>query len=255
MFTRILIPIAIAFVISIPAFAQNNNTALQEEIQKVHAYKAQGNTTPTTDVYQDAKVKLFAKPSTEITYMNTPILQKEAATTQTNAAQANAAQANATQANATQANEAQAATTGTYTRIHRVVDEDTLYNIAKRNCITVHDIQNHNAMRDSNIQIGQALAIPANKCNANTASRPKTTQTTLKTHTKIGVVRQVMPIQTGIKVRASHNRYAVLPKDSLTSIGRRYCVTATEMAEFNNIDVTTAIQPGQLLRLPQKACK
>jgi LysM repeat protein len=62
-----------------------------------------------------------------------------------------------------------------------------------------------------------------------------------------------MPIQAGIRLDKGNN-YAVLPKDSLFSIGRRYCVSAAELAGYNNIKATKPIQPGQILRLPQKAC-
>jgi len=115
----------------------------------------------------------------------------------------------------------------------------------------VADIKNHNALSDVNISIGQALAIPASQCGAKTAN--VAAGAAKQTRSEFGIVRQVMPLQTGIKVRQG-NAYAVLPKDSLYSIGKRYCLKATELAEFNNIDTATPIQPGQILRLPSTVC-
>jgi len=229
MLRRILISSAILSVLSVPALAQNNDSALQEEIRKVRAYNAQAS----SSTFQDAKIKLLAEPTTEITYVSTPAQQAPVVVIAPRS-------------------------TANYTRIHRVVKDDTLYNLAKRNCVSVVDIQKHNAMSDNNIKIGQVLSLPTSKCvsasPAAIVTIPATTQATTKTSTETGVVRQVMPIKTGIKVRTS-NAYAVLPKDSLYSIGRRYCVSAGELAGFNKIDTATAIQPGQILRLPQKACK
>ncbi len=232
MLHRVLISTAILSAISVPALAQNNDAALKEEIRKISAYNAQ----TASSAHQDAKIKLLAEPTTELTYGNTPIHQKPvSAITPRSPA--------------------------TYTRIHRVVENDTLYNLAKRNCIAVVDIQKHNAMNNNNIRIGQTLSLPASKCNSTSPATLIPTQSTsrvttgamIKTQPETGVVRKVMPIKTGVKIR-TNNAYAVLPKDSLYSIGRRYCVSAGELAAFNKIETATAIQPGQILRLPQKAC-
>jgi len=227
MLHHILISSAVLSIVSAPALAQSNNAALKEEVRKVRAYTAQ----TTASTFQDAKIKLLTEPKTEITYVSTLASPTKPAPT------ISAAPRPAT----------------TFTRIHRVVEDDTLYNLAKRNCITVVDIQKHNTMSDNSIRIGQVLSLPTSKCIAPTKAAIVPTQATLKTRTEAGVVRQVLPIQTGIKVRKG-NAYAVLPKDSLFSIGKRYCVSAGELAGFNNINTTTPIQPGQILRLPQKAC-
>ena len=273
MIRRILITSTILTLLSVPAFAQNTVTvireavptktqpiidnspqdiALQEEIRRIRAYNAQVNsqigisdtyssaaptsatiirarTVPVINKYEGAKIELFAPPSTSITYASTPVQPVPATLATTRS-------------------------TLSYTRIHRVVQDDTLYNLARRNCVSVVDIQNSNAMSDNNIRIGQVLTLPASQCGitAIKASAP-IAATPTQTRSEFGVVRQVMPIQTGIKVRAG-NAYAVLPKDSLYSIGRRYCVKAEELAGFNGIDTATPIQPGQILRLPKSAC-
>lgn len=238
--------------------------ALQEEIRRIRAYNAQVNsqigisdtysygasipapvtastyatiipaTAPTVNTavnkYEGAKIELFAAPSTNITYASTPAQQIPTTL-------------------------ATRRTVATYTQIHRVIKGDTLYNLAKRNCVSVVDIKNSNALNGANISIGQVLAMPASQCGVASAltSVSIPAATPAQTRSEFGVVRQVMPIQTGIKVR-SGNAYAVLPKDSLYSIGRRYCVKADALAGFNGIDTATPIQPGQILRIPAGAC-
>ena len=227
--------------------------ALQEEIRKIRASNAavesqvgisdsyttaapaftvpaSSNTyvAPVTNQYQGKTIELYDAPKTQITYAST-IPQQTAVVPTTTIIERRPVAG--------------------YTRIHRVVADDTLYRLAKSNCVSVADIQDQNAMSDTNIRIGQVLALPASKCGATA----QTTSATSVSRSEIGVVRRVMPIQTGIKVH-SGNAYAVLPKDSLYSIGKRYCVSAGELAGYNGINTKTAIQPGQILRLPRKAC-
>ena len=279
MIRRILITSTILAVLPASALAQNTVTvvreaapttnqpiianspqdlAIQEDIRRINANNAHVNSivgisesysytapatvtpalatatkiTPVVNKYEGAKVELFAPPATKITYASTPV------TTQVPASFS------------TQKNVA------TYTRIHRVVKGDTLYNLARRNCLAVADIKNSNALNGSSINIGQALAMPASQCGdakLATASAATPPATVKQDRSEFGIVRQVMPIQTGIKVRTG-NAYAVLPKDSLYSIGKRYCLKAHELAAFNNIDTATPIQPGQILRLPSTTC-
>lgn len=266
MIRRILISSTFLAVASVSAFAQNNVTvvreavpaksqpivanspqdiALQEEIRRIRAYNAQVDSQvgisdthnmltaiPATskNKYEGATVKLFAPPSTTITYASTPVQQVPATITT-------------------------ARPTPTYTRIHRVVEDDTLYNLARRNCVSVADIQNQNGMGDTNIRIGQAITLPASQCGITKSGSSKVISATapIQSRSESGITRQVMPIQTGIKVHKG-NAYAVLPKDSLYSIGKRYCLKAEELAGYNGIDTATPIQPGQILRLPATAC-
>ncbi len=286
MIRRILITSTILATLSAPAFAQNNYTvvreavpeqqqviianspadiALQERIRRINADNAQVNsqvgisetyssvepiavttsaqkiqatTIPVvTNKYAGAKVSLYAAPVVnQITYANT-----------------NPNTSISVQAAPATVSEYRPVT---YTRIHRVVKDDTLYKLAKENCVTVVDIQNQNDFGGTGIRIGQALALPASRCAASKVpvlTKQDKPRIEKQSRSEFGVVRQVMPIQTGIKVR-SGNAYAVLPKDSLYSIGRRYCISHTELAAFNSIDTTTPIQPGQILRLPNTAC-
>ena len=246
-------------VVSAPAFAQTytNSTiretvstqsqpivanskedlALQEEIRRIRAYNAQvdrrvgisGSETisastsfaapyvaPVSNTYAGGKIELFEQAATSPTMMP-----------------------------------AQPATiyerqpvAGT-TSIYRVVEGDTLYNLSKRNCIDVVSIQNQNQLSDSNIRLGQVLTIPASQCQA--AAKVESA----------GTVRIPVPAPTAQTINAgvTNSSYAVLPKDSFYSIGRRYCVTASEVASANSLSTASIIKPGQILNLPANACQ
>ncbi|MBL4853302.1 MAG: LysM peptidoglycan-binding domain-containing protein [Robiginitomaculum sp.] len=264
MIRRILISTTALSALSFGAFAQTNTTnivreavpeqhqpiianspqdlALQEEIRRIRAYNAQvaarvgisdayTQTAPTpANPYQGRKVELFATPTT-ITYTT----------------------ASGRRVGVVPTTITERKPTIGYTRIHRIVTGDTLYSLATRNCISVANIKNHNALTSSNIQLGQVLTLPASKCGAKTLAATSTNQVRSETITKSGIVRRVMPIQTGIQV-GPRDVYAVLPKDTLYSIGKRYCVKADALAQFNGLNSKTAIQPGQRLRLPGNAC-
>lgn len=228
--------------------------ALQEEIARIRAYNAglsqvgisesystespafTASIAPISQ-YQGRTIEMFEAPETQITYASTTV-QPTYASTYTTAVVPGAI--------------VERQPIASYSRIHHVVADDTLYRLAKSNCVSVIDIQNLNNMSDNNIRIGQAITLPVNQCGASTIAATTTAATT--TRSDFGIVRRVLPIQAGINVR-SGNAYAVLPKDSLYSIGRRYCVSAGEIAGFNGIDTATPIQPGQVLRLPSTACK
>ncbi|PHR91103.1 MAG: hypothetical protein COA69_13715 [Robiginitomaculum sp.] len=127
---------------------------------------------------------------------------------------------------------------------HTITEGDTLYSLARARCITVADIQSRNTLEGANIRLGQLITLPASQC-AQTAM-----------HSEISrkdYVRKVMPVPTSINIAETQN-YAVLPKDSLYSIGKYYCLSAGELAKHNGIDADKAIQPGQILRLPRTAC-
>ena len=136
---------------------------------------------------------------------------------------------------------------------YRVSQGDTLYSLARNHCVSVSDIQKLNALSGSAIKIGQRITLPASQCGA-TAQTGLAQATGSEARTETNVVRRVLPVQAGIKVR-HNNKYAVLPKDSLYSIGRRYCVSAEELARLNGIDISTPIQPGQVLHLPENSCR
>lgn len=127
---------------------------------------------------------------------------------------------------------------------HTIAEGDTLYGLARGRCIGVADIQNLNNLEGANIRLGQLITLPASQC-AQTAMHAEIARKDF--------VRKVMPVPTSIDIAETQN-YAVLPKDSLYSIGKYYCLSAGELAKHNGIDADKSIQPGQILRLPRAAC-
>jgi LysM repeat protein len=249
----------LAATVSAPAFAQTNTSttireavptqphviianskedlALQEEIRRIRAYNAQvdsrvgisapesysaGTTitapymAPVTKTNPEAKIELFEPAKTRTIAVATPI---------------------------TTIIERQPVAGAT--SIYTVAEGDTLYNLSKRNCIDVASLQNQNGLSDSNIRLGQVLTVPASQCAAKSIVAT------------VGTVRTAVPapMKQTINAGTVADNYAVLPKDSFYSIGRRYCVSAAELASANGLSTSTIIKPGQVLNLPANACK
>ncbi len=205
--------------------------ALQEEIRKIRAYNAHidaqvgiseiREVVASTPDYASAKIELF-EASTANT-VNIPVIDTSADTTPV------------------------VTIIERYPVLqnHRVAEGDTLYGFARNRCVSVADIQDMNDLESANIRLGQVLSLPATRCTIITASTGNAT---------VQNTRIVLPVPTNANAVIS-NDYAVLPKDSLYSISQRYCVSVEELATHNQIAVAKAIQPGQILRLPETACQ
>lgn len=131
------------------------------------------------------------------------------------------------------------------TRTYRVAQGDTLYALAQQNCIAVNEIKTANGLTGSNIHLGQVLSLPASQC---------TTKRVVVRGGSSVAFRRVLPVQTSSETGASARSYAVLPKDTLFSIGQRYCISAGELAVYNGLSSRTTIQPGQILEIPASGC-
>lgn len=250
---------------ALPAFAQTNTTytvreavpaqtqaiianspedlALQEEIRKIRAYNAHVDSlVGISGTISEGSATTYSEPyyssSTASTYSGAKIELFEPAPTTTYTAPTTTYSSTVI-APSTTIIERQPVSGAS--SIYRVVEGDTLYNISKRNCLSVEDIQNQNNLSSSNIGLGQVLTIPASQCGMTTSVSTATA----------GYTRVVQPITT---TYTSSNSYAVLPKDSLYSIGRRYCLSANEIASANGISTSSIIKPGQILQLPAGAC-
>ena len=141
---------------------------------------------------------------------------------------------------------------------HYVVKGDTLYNIAKRNGVTVSALKSANGMTSNHIALGQSIVIPGSQRVVNvetqsftapvaTASTGATVTEPMTSSSRPTLVRNVEPLPAG-------NNYAVLPKDTLYSISRRACVSVSDIQAVNgNLDPQT-LQPGQRLTLPGGHC-
>lgn len=120
---------------------------------------------------------------------------------------------------------------------HYVSKGDTLYNIAKRNGVSVTSLKAANNLSGNGISIGQSLTIPGSQRVVNEQSN----------QSRPTLVRNVEPLPAG-------NNYAVLPKDTLYSIARRACVSVTDMKAVNGNLNPQSLQPGQRLTLPGGHC-
>lgn len=139
---------------------------------------------------------------------------------------------------------------------HYVVKGDTLYNIAKRNDMTVAELQSANGLTTTALKLGQTLTIPGQTLvQSAPVMAPVTTVSSLSTTSEPVVstqrgttlVRNVEPLP-------ASNIYAVLPKDTLYSISRRSCVGVDVISSLNSISDPSTIQPGQRLTLPSGHC-
>jgi len=247
--------LSIAALSAIPAFAQSNSTiiretvptqskpiianspedlALQEEIRKIRAYNAHVDSlVGVSGTVTQSEATTITAPytsSTSNSYAGSTIELFDTAPTTT--------YSSVTTVPSTTIIERQPVAGAT--TIYRVAEGDTLYNISKRNCLSVEEIQNQNGLSGSNIGLGQVLTIPASKCGTIANAGFSTTTT--------------IPAQTVTTSFVNSKTYAVLPKDSLYSIGRRYCVSANDIASANSITTATIIKPGQILQLPAGAC-
>jgi LysM repeat protein len=203
--------------------------ALKEEIRRINAYNAYLNTqigvSDSTTTVQNAnrlaKIQMFeqARPATIL--QPTPIVRAQTRNIRTLSYDL-----------------------GPYV----VQQGDTLYGLSRKSCVSVAEIQKTNNLSSTAIQLGQKLIIPAERCLV--ANAP----THLLNREKPNNIRRVLSVPTSITSRSSLN-YAVLPKDTLYGIGARYCITALKLAQFNDIGVGATLQPGQILKVPQIACK
>ena len=215
--------------------------ALQEEIRRIRAYNAQIDSQvgiSDTQTYSSTPTKTYepyVAPATN-TYSGASIELYEPATTYATTTPAYTATPSTTIVE----RQPVAGATSIYT----IVEGDTLYSLSKRNCIDVASIQDQNGMSDTNIRLGQVLTIPASQCGFTSSVA------------SVGTVRTVVPAPTTRTITAgiTSDSYAVLPKDSFYSIGRRYCVSAAEIASANGLSTASIIKPGQVLQLPANAC-
>ncbi|WP_371395498.1 LysM peptidoglycan-binding domain-containing protein [Fretibacter rubidus] len=137
---------------------------------------------------------------------------------------------------------------------HYVVKGDTLYNIAKRNNVTVSALKAANGMTNNTLKLGQTINLPSQTVvTTETFTAPVTTASNISvtqpaaTPRSTTLVRNVEPIPTS-------NIYAVLPKDTLYGISRRACVSVGDITAINNIGDAAAISPGQRITLPAGHC-
>ncbi len=231
--------------------------ALQEEIRRIEAYNAYVESQiGVSEVYTELDAPIVplkpavipAKPSGNLNKNVNIELFAPTSSTRITYATENGQTVSIQPATIKQINVIGAKNAGKY----RIAQGDTLYSLARKNCISVADIRAANGLEGNNIKIGQMLDIPASQCaDAKTITAKTDISTNIKSETD--TVRRVLPLPTTVKIDRGQ-KYAVLPKDTLYSIGKRYCLSADELAGYNGIDKTAPIKPGQILSLPKNSC-
>ncbi len=230
--------------------------ALQEEIRKIRVHNAyidgkvgvqDGQVRPITNEGQDIvlygrSVNYAPLPQTKITYSSANNPNTIFSVTPTTTIAASASPLHTTRI--VERNPLSGSTL-----IHTVAKGDTLYSLARQQCVTVGEIQSENTLASSIIQLGQVITLPASRCGATQISA--STQSIISGNAS---ARQVEPVPIRTDLSQRDFTYAVLPKDTLYSIGQRHCATPAEIASASGIPVDTNIQPGQVLTLPQKSC-
>jgi len=135
---------------------------------------------------------------------------------------------------------------------HTVVKGDTLFNIAKRNNISVDELRAANALSGSGIQLGQTLMIPS---TVRTIVEPVQPNSALNSYNQ--VLQASTPTygatSSTFGVSADVRPYAVVPGDTLYSIAKRSCVSVNALQSVNALSGSN-ISPGQKLALPSGHC-
>lgn len=112
---------------------------------------------------------------------------------------------------------------------------DTLSEIAQDFDIKVDDLKTHNGLTSSNIRIGQSLEIPTMMV----MSEPATYETRYQ---------ELMRLQARL-VPAKRFQHEVKPDESLWVIARRYRVALADLIQWNGLESSSLIKPGQKLTI------
>ncbi len=96
---------------------------------------------------------------------------------------------------------------------------DSLYTIARHHGVSVNQLKQTNLLKGNTLQIGQRLQLPG----ASAISQP------------VG--------------KNKNTRYVVASGDSLWRIARKHNVSVSDLAKWNQIDVSTPLKPGQTLSI------
>ncbi|MBQ4440733.1 MAG: LysM peptidoglycan-binding domain-containing protein [Bacteroidales bacterium] len=149
-------------------------------------------------------------------------------------------------------------------KYHTVRKGETLSKIASKYGTTVNKLKALNHLRSSSLRIGQRLLVRKGTTITKPAPKPASGDSTLvaRDSTMVSadssvVVKDTIPATTKPATNTTNNStgspiiYIVKKGDTLSSIGRKYGVTATAIAKYNNLRNENAIQAGQKLKIPR----
>ncbi|MBF8378338.1 C40 family peptidase [Alicyclobacillus mali] len=112
------------------------------------------------------------------------------------------------------------ASSATYT----VRPGDSLYGIAAKFHVTVHQLELWNHLSSNVIHPGQVLVVSQGGSHSVTSSSPSSSRTNAST-------------------------YVVQPGDSLWSIGQKFHITLSQLEAWNGLHASSAIHPGESLKV------
>lgn len=135
-----------------------------------------------------------------------------------------------------------------YKAQHQVIKGDTLYSLSRHYAVPVEVLQSANGLSSSAIRIGQSLNIPF---EASLMTVSSTVISPVAEPSAPTFVRNVEPLP---EQTTALGIYAVLPKDTLTGISKRSCISVTDIMVANDIANPRSIQPGQRLKMPSGHC-
>ena len=113
---------------------------------------------------------------------------------------------------------------------------DTYTKISKEFGVSLKDLMAYNTYPEKKLIPGRKLMIPA----------------TGKKITAKAVAPAAVKVQKAYEAIPADGVYVVKKNDSYSKIAGRFGLRASDIAEYNNLPLTKAIQPGQKLRLPPK---
>lgn len=119
--------------------------------------------------------------------------------------------------------------------VYIVKKKDTYWDIAKKYGVSVKDLETYNGTPAKKLHVGQKLLIPA----------------TGKKVTKAAVTAKVR-VKKSYEPIPADGIYVVKKNDSFHKIASKFGLRASDIAEYNNLPLTKAIQPNQKLKLPPR---
>ena len=147
-------------------------------------------------------------------------------------------------------------------KYHTVRKGETLGRIASKYGLSVSKLKSMNHLRSNYLRVGQRLLVkkgttitrPApvvakDSCSVvkdSTSIATKDTTTSVKKETTTTTTSQAKP-----KTPSKETIYVVKKGDTLSSIGRKYGKTATELAKYNHITNVNNLQIGQKIKIPR----
>lgn len=227
----------------------------QQSLQPTTQYAQPVQQVQTTQAYEYPLAKTYssreaALADIQIEIFDTPIPQNTQAAREVTYGQAYTQSAATTQ---TPSYSYTPETTYSASSTYTVSQGETLYGISRKYGLKPSDLMNANGLTNSTIGIGQVLTIPSTSVvsNASFSQAPSYSQT-VTTASSYGtpqttVIRNVTPLP-------SAQQYGVLPGDTLSSIARRHCLTASAIAAASGIATTDTLMPGDMLSLPAGNC-